>query len=728
MKKTSLSLIFLPALVLLLGGCKEPVDYVDPTIGNISHLLVPTFPCVQLPNAMLRVYPKRADFTSEYLNGFPIVVTSHREVSPFTLSFTQGEVHDVVGVQYDNEHITPYSYDVDIFDGSCHVAFAPAEQSAIYEVSFTEDAPAYIILHSQGGEVKLSEGCFKGSQPIGGGTTVYLYLESESAPLGEEQRGPGCAAASYGEKVLRLRYGVSLISVEQAERNLRREIGDYDLKALAARGRKIWNEELGKIEVVGGSEADKRVFYTSLYRNYERPVNISEDGRYFSAYDGQVHDDEGHHFYVDDWIWDTFRASHPLRAMLNREVEEDILESYLRMAEQMGTEWMPTFPGINGDSRRMNCNHAIPSFADALVKGLQIDTLRAYNIARKGLTEKTLIPWRGCPATSLDEFYWTNGYFPALAPGETESVAEVDGWERRQPVCVTLGTSYDSWALAQLASASGDEEAAAYFLDKSFNYRNLFNHSTLFFHPKDAFGNWIEPMDYSFCGDMGGRDYYDENNGWEFRWEVQHNIPDLIALFGGNDRFVEELDRTFAEPLGRMKFEFYAKYPDHTGNVGQFSMANEPAMHVPFLYNHAGAPWKTQKRVRQMLRTWFRDDLMGIPGDEDGGGLCAFVVYSMLGFYPTTPGVPEYDLCSPLFDKIRIHTSSGKTFTIMAKGASDPDNKYITSATLDGNPLERPLVEDESVMDGGVLRLTLSNRPCRTVFGFGENTPAGVAE
>lgn len=718
MKINSLIKTLLASIIAVSSiGCgKAPVDYVDPTIGNISHLLVPTFPCVHLPNGMMRVYPKRADFTSEYLNGFPIVVTNHREVSPFTLSFTQGDVHDIIGVQYDNEHITPYSYDVDIFDGDCHVSFAPSWQSAAYEIAFSNDGPAKVILHSQGGKVEWKEDHFEANQPLGNNTTVYLYLEADAAAESIERRSDGCTAICFAENVVRLRYGVSLISVEQARKNLKREIQDYDMKALAKKGRDIWNKELGKIEVEGGSEEDMRVFYTSLYRNYERPVCISEDGRYFSAYDGKIHDDEGKAFYADDWIWDTFRASHPLRSMVNRDVQEDILESYLRMAEQMGTEWMPTFPGINGDSRRMNCNHAIPSFADALVKGLQIDTLRAYRISRKGLTEKTLIPWRGCGSTILDEFYWKNGYFPSLAIGEEETVPEVDGWERRQPVCVTLGTSYDCWALAQLANAVGDKEGESYFMDKSFNYRNLFNSETLFFHPKDSQGNWIEPFDYSFCGGMGGRDYYDENNGWEFRWEVQHNIPDLIDLFGGNERFVQEMDRTFAEPLGRMKFEFFAKYPDHTGNVGQFSMANEPGMHVPFLYNYAGYAWKTQKRVRQMLRLWFRDDLMGIPGDEDGGGLCAFVVYAMLGFYPTTPGVAEYDLCTPVFEKIRIHTSSGKTFTIKTKGASNPDNKYITSATIDGKPLEKPRISDKALMNGSTLKLTVDNKPNKELF------------
>ena len=209
---------------------------------------------------------------------------------------------------------------------------------------------------------------------------------------------------------------------------------------------------------------------------------------------------------------------------------------------------------------------------------------------------------------------------------------------------------------------------------------------------------------------MGGREYYDENNAWEYRWDVKHNIPDLINLMGGNERFVAQLDSMFAEPMGRIKFEFYAKYPDHTGNVGQFSMSNEPGMHVPYLYNYAGAPWKTQKRVRQMLDTWFRQDLMGVPGDEDGGGLTAFALYSMLGFYPVTPGAPVYSIGSPVFPEVTIHLTNGNKFTVKAENVSKT-NKYIQSASLNGTPLDKPELGHEALMAGGELILRMGERP-----------------
>ena len=191
---------------------------------------------------------------------------------------------------------------------------------------------------------------------------------------------------------------------------------------------------------------------------------------------------------------------------------------------------------------------------------------------------------------------------------------------------------------------------------------------------------------------------------------MQHDIPGLVELMGGEDRFCEELDRMFATPVGRAKYQFYAKLPDHTGNVGQFSMANEPSLHIPYLYNYAGKPWKTQKRIRQLLSTWFRNDLMGVPGDEDGGGLTSFVVFSSLGFYPVTPGSTEYAIGSPLFEDASIRLSNGKTFRILAPGAS-AERKYIVSATLNGRKLTAPFLSHDDILSGGTLRLEMSDRP-----------------
>lgn len=733
MKITHLTLSV--AIACILGACgvqqnmpdKAPIDYVDPYIGNISHLLVPTFPTIQLPNSMLRVYPERADYTSELLNGLPIIVTNHRERSAFNLSPYQGDsLRPVMAYTYDNERLTPYSYSVELDDNRIKAEYALSHQSAQYRITFEPDKPAYVIVNSRNGAIRVGHNFICGRQQLSNNTNVYLYIEPQEEAIeagvvengvieGSKDLAEGtnvCAAWRFAEgtSTVNLRYGISFISEEQAEKNLRREQKEYNLENLVQTGRDIWNETLGRIRVEGGTEDEKIVFYSSFYRTFERPVCMSEDGRYFSAFDGQVHNDNGTPFYTDDWIWDTYRAAHPLRVLIDRQKEEDIIDSYLRMAEQMGNLWMPTFPETTGDTRRMNSNHAVATVADALAKGLHVDTVKAYEACRRGMEEKTLAPWSGNPAGWIDAFYHDHGYIPALRPNEQETDPNVHPFEKRQPVAVTLGTSYDQWCLSRIATALGKTEEAAHYLQCSYNYRNLFNPTTSFFHPKDKDGRWIEPFDYRFPGGMGAREYYGENNGWVYRWDVPHNIADLINLMGGNEAFIANLDQMFREPLGRSKYEFYAQLPDHTGNVGQFSMANEPSLHVPYLYNYAGQPWKTQKRIRQMLRTWFRNDLMGIPGDEDGGGMTSFVVFSSLGFYPVTPGFPAYNIGSPLFTRAKITLSNGKVFEIEAQGASD-ENKYIQSATMNGKEWNKPWFSHDDLKEGGKLVLVMGNHP-----------------
>ena len=727
---------FLFGALALLVSCstpdvteKTPVDYVNPYMGNISHLLVPTFPTIHLPNSMLRVYPERPDYTADQIKGLPLIVTSHRGSSAFNLSPYQGSeetLRPVVNYTYDNEVIKPYYYRVYLDEQNTDVKYAPSRQSAQYEISYEKDAPVYLILNSKNGAMQVNDNTVSGYQQLENNTRVYLYLETENKPektgvlqdnklnteLDTISGNNACVALYFGDKaqVQKIRYGISFISEEQAKSNMEHEQKSYDVKALAEVGKKVWNEALGKIEVQSPDEDEKTIFYTSLYRCYERPVNISEDGRYFSAFDGKIHEDGGNAFYTDDWIWDTYRATHPLRVLIDTLTETNVIRSYILMAEQMGDMWMPTFPEITGDSRRMNSNHAVATVADAYAKGLRgFDLEKAYLVCKKGIEEKTLAPWSGKPAGWLDDFYKKNGYIPALAPGEKETVPEVHHFEKRQPIAVTLGTSYDQWCLSQIAENLGKKDDAEHYLKCSYNYRNVYNPETQFFHPKDKNGKFIEPFDYRFSGGQGAREYYGENNAWVYRWDVPHNVGDLIAIMGGADRFIENLNQTFREPLGRGKYSFYAQLPDHTGNVGQFSMANEPSLHIPYLYNYAGQPWMTQKRIRTLLKEWFRNDLMGVPGDEGGGGMSAFVAFSSMGFYPVTPGSPTYNIGSPIFPYVKMTLSNGKTFEVIAENCSD-ENKYIQSATLNGKELNQPWFNHSDIANGGKLVLKMGDK------------------
>ena len=196
-------------------------------------------------------------------------------------------------------------------------------------------------------------------------------------------------------------------------------------------------------------------------------------------------------------------------------------------------------------------------------------------------------------------------------------------------------------------------------------------------------------------------------------WQTQHDIPGLINLMGGAKAFETRLDQLFRKGLGRSKYEFWSEFPDATGLVGQFSMGNEPSFHIPYLYNYAGAPWKTQKKIRFLLDLWFKDNVFGIPGDEDGGGMTAFVVFSSMGFYPVTPGLPVYSIGSPVFSKITISLPNNKKFTLIANKCS-VQNKYIQSAKMNGKVLNDPTFTHEQLINGGTLELEMGPLPNKT--------------
>ena len=721
-------LFSLAGLVSCTDKRNEPVDYVNPYIGNISHLLVPTYPTVSLPNSMLRFYPNRDNFTTGNIQGFPLNVVSHRSGKVFNLSPFKGDIREINGdilYTYDNEIITPYSYSVVLDEPDIDVKFIPAEKSGIYSFRFNEGSDPGIILKTMNqGELSFEENSISGYDSFNE-VKAYLYLEFDTKPENVKVRDRDVVSdytsvkgnriaiiASFNNgstSEIKIRYGLSYISAEQARKNLQNDISGWNLNEISEIAKAKWNSVLSKVEIEGGSENQKSVFYTSLYRCFERMVDITEDGKYFSIWSNKVEPSNDTAFYTDDWVWDTHLALHPLQVILNPAKQDAKISSYIRMARQSG--WMPTFPTISGDNHAMNGNHSAAVFLDAWNKGIRSFNLEeAYNHLKNTILHETKLPWVRDSSTWLDAFYDKKGYFPALRKDEPETCPKVHSFEKRQAVAITLASSYDDWCMAQMAKELGKDDDYSFFIKRSLNYRNLFKNDPGFYHPKDSTGNWIEPFDYRYDGGMGARDYYDENNGWTYIWQPYHAFNDLIKMMGGPDKFESKLDRLFSEGLGKSKWQYYSTMPDATGNVGQFVMGNEPSMHIAYLYNLAGKPWKTQKRVRMLMDTWFRNDLMGVPGDEDGGGLSAFYVFSAMGFYPITPGVPEYQIGSPLFSKVKIRLQNGKTFTVVAKNNSAV-NKYIQSAKLNGKELTKPVFTHSDLTNGGTLILEMGSKP-----------------
>ena len=722
-RSASVKSTLIAILTLFAAHAIAQVEYVDPTIGNVGVLLVPTRPAVYLPNSMVRVYPMRADAFDDRIASFPLTISSHRMDELF--SIMPGENGQAMA--YDQEKTTPYYYSTRFDESLIQTEFSPTERCGYFRFAFPRGNALVVLSNRQPGSLHVLEGSIISGEEQFSGMKAFVYGEfSTPVTLKAEatDHRSRVNASSRSANRLEFRYGISFISVEQARKNLQHEIPVWGFDRVKAAAKARWNQTLGRIVVEGGTEAQRRVFYTALYRCFERMVNISEDGQYYSGFDHQVHQDT-RPFYADNWLWDTYRALEPLQTLLNPDIEADKIQSYVRMYQQSGV--MPTFALVSGNYACMNGNHSAPWFADAWFKGVRnFDLQTAYDGVRKRSLDITLLPWRLEPKGPLDDFYTAHGYMPALHPGEKEPIPQVHPFEKRQPVPVTLENSFDDWNIAQLARVLKKPEDEELFLQRATNYKNLFRAEKELMWPKDADGKWIEPLDPKFDGGMGGRDYYDENNGYTYTWDVMHDIGGLTALMGGTAKAEANLDQLFREPLGRSKYEFQAKFPDSTSMAGQFSMGNEPSLSIPYIYNRLGVPWKTQKRIRMLLESFFTDTLQGIPGDEDGGGLSAFVVFSMLGFYPATPGLPVYDVGSPVFDKAIIHLKNGKDFVIHADHNSH-ENKYVQSIRLNGQTLNQVWFRHASIADGGELELTMGDAP-NTALGSAPSTfpPASI--
>jgi predicted alpha-1,2-mannosidase len=711
---------------------KDPASYVDPRIGNISQLLVPTFPTYQQPNQMIRMYPARKDYASDQYQSFPLQVMDHRGRSILQMRVSRGDVNydswsRKMAYDHDLEVVHPWLYETYLIEDDITIGFTPGKKAAIYRFDFPAGKQNNILIsgsknmvgkvigpnafnvtervtyrskNPEAKTVNMSIWCYGELTDANGKPATDLVVKVAKKKLSIEC-GPNAPSS------VQLKYAISYINQEQAKKNYTAELKKQNFSGLAASAKAAWDVELNKISVKGGTEAQKRTFYTAMYRTHERMVNVTEDGKYYSGYDQKVHK-SNRPFYVDDWIWDTYRAQHPLRTIIAPQQEEDMLQSYVEMYKQSG--WMPTFPQVGGNMACMSCYHSSAIFLDAYRKGLKnFDIKNAYAGVRKNLTEGTWIPWRqGAKARGLDEQMNDLGYMPALHPDQGETERYVDGYEKRQAVSISLGRSYDTWVLSQWAKDLGKTDDHEAFAEISDQYKLLWHPKMEMFMPKDSKGQWIF-INPKSAGGKGYRDYYDENNGWTFAWGVPHDIEGLIELNGGKEQTIKNLDQLFREPLDMPRTVFHVDGGNSTGMVGQFSMGNEPSFHIPYLYNYCGAAWRTQQRTRFLLDVWFKDNVFGIPGDEDGGGMSAWVVFTAMGFYPVTVGEPVYAITSPIFTEVAFDVPGGQ-FKVVAP-ASSKVNKYIQKAELNGKPLNTPFITHEQIIAGGELTLELGPKP-----------------
>ncbi len=726
---------------------KDPVDYVRPDIGGVSILLSTTRPVVQLPHDYPQVTPVlnpgvNDSYVATKIYGFP--------AGGVTIMPDTGEVKtdpNLIASSFDRdfETRTPYYYEGLLEDYNITASYTVGHFAILYRFEFPRSADRHLnIMMADSGSMQIvSPSAVEGETTIHG-VPYFFHLEFSKPFSGEKSWSFGGMTNrqsrvegerigfSFGfedttEGMVQVKVGLSFISIEQAVKNLNEAIHGWDFRQREEETKTAWNNLLGKIELKGGTEKQKTIFYSSLYRAEQNMMDITEDGRYYSGYDHKVHDSRGRDFYTHDQLWDTFRCEHPLQLLLDPKQQEDMVQSYIRMYEQWG--WLPMFPRVWGEFAAMIGQHANALIADTYFKGYRnFDVEKAYEAMKKEAMEATMLPWRNGEMTDLGKIYLEKGFFPALKEGEKETNPEVAPFERRQAVSVTLETAYDDWCLARMAKVLGHDSDYVYFLKRAHNYENVFDKSIGFMAPRSADGEWVKGFDPILPSGPGGRDYFAECNSWIYTFSVQHDVAGLVDLFGGRKAFLNRLDSLFEVQYGGLwKYSFLAKFPDMTGLIGNYAQGNEPSFHIPYLYDFVGEPWKTQKLVREIMEVWYGDTPLGIPGDDDQGAMGSWYVFSAMGFYPFCPGEPYYVIGSPLFRETAIHFSNGRTFTIKANDVSVRD-KYIQSATLNGKPLAKPWFTQQDIENGGVLELQMGPRADRSWGSAPGDAPPSMSD
>jgi predicted alpha-1,2-mannosidase len=632
-----------------------------------------------------------------------------------------------------NEIARPNYYKVAL-DNHITTEISPVERGAHIRFSFPQRASSFVVLDGYTGNsyVKILPkenkiiGYVRNGRGLKENFKDYFVIQFDK-PIrsfgtwenktgqkwdGEKEReGLGIGAwlqFDNGVKV-QARIASSYISPEQAELNLKTELGQFkSLEGTRQAAWEIWNKHLNRILVEGGTKEEKATFYSCYFRAslFSRKFyELDENGNpyYFSPYDGKIHNG---YLYTDTGFWDTFRAQFPLNALMQPTMHGRYVAGLLDAYDQC--EWLPSwsFPGEAGS---MIGNHAISLLADAWAKGIRtFDPDKALKAYYHEATNKG--PWG--PANGRDGWkeYYTLGYVPY--PKYREATAK------------TLEYAYDDFCGYQLANMTDNSFYRDIFARQMFNYKNLFDSNVGFMRGRDENGKWTPKFDpYEWGGP------FTEGNAWHYLWSVFHDVQGLIGLLGGKENFVAKLDSVFTVPgtvnVGTYRRKIHEMTEMEMAEMGQYAHGNQPIQHMIYLYNYAGAPWKAQMHVREVMNKLYNSTENGYPGDEDQGQTSSWYVLSSMGFYSVCPGTDEYVLGSPVFAKTTITLENGKQFIIEAQN-NNQQNVYIQSAKLNGENYSKNYIRYQDIMNGGTLQFEMANQPNKTRGLSSEDLPYSV--
>ena len=725
MKKNTVLYTSLFALGSMLIGCSTSQDeknidytqYVNPFIGAADN--GHTFPGACRPFGMIQTSPVTGavgwrycseyvyedsiiwGFTQTHLNGTGCMDLGDVLVMPVTGKRQRQWNEYRSGFSKETEKGTPGYYSVTLDEPDVTAELTATTHTALHRYTFHKADSASLLIDLQHGpawrdeqyhsQVSFCETNWENDSTLTGHVInkvwvnqVYYFamkfnrpvIASSELPMAATEKGKRIIATfdMKPEDQLLMKVALSTTGVEGAKANLTAELNGWDFEGVRQAAKNEWNSYLSRIDVEGTTD-EKTNFYTSFYHALIQPNEISDiDGKYRNAKD-EIVQATGDKFYSTFSTWDTYRAAHPFYTLMVPERVDGFVNSLVDQCETIG--YLPIWGLWGGETFTMIANHSVPIIAEAYAKGFRgFDAERAFNAIKQTQTVSH-------PLKSNWENYTKYGYFPTDLT-EAESVSS------------TLESVYDDYATADMAKRMGKEEEAAYFAKRADYYKNLFDPSTKFMRPKKADGTWKSPFNPSQVGhseSIGGD--YTEGNAWQYTWHVQHDVPGLIALFGGEEAFLQKLDSVFTVKLETTQ-------ADVTGLIGQYAHGNEPSHHVAYLYTLAGRPERTQELIRQIFDTQYLPKPNGLCGNDDCGQMSAWYMFSAMGFYPVNPVSGEYVFGAPQFPKFTLHLADGKTFTILAEGLSE-EHKYIDSITLNGKPYTKNYITHEDILKGGTL-------------------------
>ncbi|HEX8562750.1 MAG TPA: GH92 family glycosyl hydrolase [Flavobacterium sp.] len=482
---------------------------------------------------------------------------------------------------------------------------------------------------------------------------------------------------------IRIKFALSPVSTAGALANMKIEIPHWDFDRTKADGQQLWAKELNKIEVETLTEEDKVNFYTAMYHAFINPtVYMDTDGKY-KGLDQNVHQADGFTNYTTFSLWDTYRALHPLFNLVQPKRNADMIESMLAHYDQSVHHALPIWSHYANENWCMIGYHSVSVIADAIAKGNS-----AFDIPKA---------LQASVSSSNLNYYDGIGYYSELGyVPEDKSGASVSK---------TLEYAYDDWCIAQIAKAVGDEKLFAEYSKRALNYNHVLDKTTGFMRPRLSNGEFKKEFD---ALDTHGQGFI-EGNAWNYSLYVPHHPEELVELNGGKRNFVKHLDELFTMELPD---KYFANTEDITrdGIIGNYVHGNEPSHHVAYLYNWTDEPWKTQERVRMIIRRMYHSGPGGLGGNDDTGQMSAWYIFSALGFYPVAPGSPDYALGSPLVKSAKLRFENGAILTITAKNQSEK-NLYVKKVTLNGKAVESLTVSHQDLIGGGNLIFHMDNKP-----------------